>query len=48
MEERQEERVEGVEPEVEAAWRGDGGEEVQVFGQGLVVLAAELHGGEDG
>ena len=37
-----------MEPAVEAAWGGDVGEEVQVFGegQGLVVLATEFHGGE--
>jgi len=37
-----------VEPAVEAAWGGDVGEEVQVFGegQGFVVLATEFHGGE--
>jgi len=42
-----EEGVEGVQPAVEAAWGGDVGEEGQVLGpgQGLVVLAAELHGG---
>jgi hypothetical protein len=47
VEKRQEEGVEGVEPAVEAAWRGNVGEEVQVFGegQGPVVLAAEFHGG---
>jgi hypothetical protein len=39
VKEGQEEGVEGVEPAVEAAWGGDVGEEVQVFGegQGLVV-----------
>jgi hypothetical protein len=48
VKEGQEEGVEGVEPAVEAAWGGDVGEEVQVFGegQGLGVLAAEFHGGE--
>jgi hypothetical protein len=50
VKEGQEEGVEGVEPAVEAAWGGDVGEEVQVFGegQGLVVLATEFHGGEYG
>jgi hypothetical protein len=45
-----EEGVEGMEPAVEAAWGGDVGEEVQVFGenQGLGVLAAQFHGGKDG
>nr|WP_253665610.1 hypothetical protein [Thermus scotoductus] len=39
-----------MEPAVEAAWGGDVGEEVQVFGenQGLGVLAAQFHGGKDG
>jgi hypothetical protein len=50
VKEGQEEGVEGVEPAVEAAWGGDVGEEVQVFGegQGFVVLATEFHGGEYG
>lgn len=50
MEKRQEEGVEGVEPAVEAAWGGNVGEELQVFGegQGFVVLASQLHGGQDG
>jgi hypothetical protein len=43
VKEGQEEGVEGVEPAVEAAWGGDVGEEVQVFGegQGFVVLTTE-------
>jgi len=45
VKEGQEEGVEGVEPAVEAAWGGDVGEEVQVFGEGL---ATEFHGGECG
>ena len=50
VKEGQEEGVEGVEPAVEAAWGGDVGEEVQVFGenQGLGVLAVQFHGGKDG
>jgi hypothetical protein len=50
VKEGQEEGVEGVEPAVEAAWGGDVGEEVQVFGegQGFVVLTTEFHGGEYG
>jgi hypothetical protein len=42
--------LEGVESAVEAAWGGEVGEEVEVFGEGegFPVVPPEVHGGHDG